>query len=199
FISRITRGRPMVTLKLALSLDGKIATEAGESQWITGPEARRHVHALRLSHDAIMVGGGTARADRPSLNVRGFGSVRQPVRVVVSRSKLPDLPPEGRDFGPLWQMEGDPGAITAELGARGLTRVLCEGGGVLAASVMRADLVDELAIYSAGLLIGADGRAALGALGVEVLANLPRFDLLSARRIGGDHFQHWIRRTNSVA
>ena len=77
--------RPAVTLKLATSLDGRIATASGESQWITGEAARRHVHLLRLQHDAIMVGGGTARADRPALNVRGFGPVRQPVRIVDCR------------------------------------------------------------------------------------------------------------------
>ncbi|PIE08922.1 MAG: riboflavin biosynthesis protein RibD, partial [Rhodobacterales bacterium] len=90
FVSRITRGRPIVTLKLANSFDGRIATATGESQWITGPEARRYVHALRARHDAVMVGGGTARADDPSLTVRGLGVTRQPVRVVLSRTL--DLP-----------------------------------------------------------------------------------------------------------
>ena len=85
FLNKVVAQRPFVTLKLASSFDGRIATASGESQWITGPEARRHVHAMRATHDAVMVGGGTARADDPSLTVRGFGEVRQPVRVVVSR------------------------------------------------------------------------------------------------------------------
>ena len=101
FLTRVTLGRPMLTLKLATSFDGRIATALGESQWITAPAARRQVHALRLTHDAVMVGGGTARADRPGLNVRGMGRVRQPVRVVVSSGPLPDLPPEGAAHGPL--------------------------------------------------------------------------------------------------
>ena len=84
FFLRITEGRPWVTLKLASSFDGRIATATGESQWITGPEARRMVHAMRLNHDAVMVGGGTARDDDPSLTVRDMGDVRQPVRVVAS-------------------------------------------------------------------------------------------------------------------
>lgn len=85
FFKRITQGRPWLTLKLANSFDGRIATATGESQWITGPEARHMVHAMRASHDAVLVGGGTARADDPSLTVRGFGNVPQPVRVVASR------------------------------------------------------------------------------------------------------------------
>lgn len=85
FFLKVEQGRPWVTLKLALSLDGRIATATGESKWITGPGARRKVHGLRATHDAVMVGAGTARADDPALTVRGFGEVPQPVRVVVSR------------------------------------------------------------------------------------------------------------------
>lgn len=194
FLSRITLGRPMLTLKLATSFDGRIALASGESQWITGPEARRHVHALRLGHDAVMVGGGTARADHPSLNVRGFGAVKQPVRIIVSSGALPDLPAEGPDFGPLWQMsDRDPATVLAELGQRGLTRVFCEGGGQLAASLLQADLVDELVGYSAGLAIGARGRPAIGAFDLARLADAPRFTLRDSRSIGADLFHRWSR------
>ena len=85
FFGRIMLERPQVTLKLASSFDGRIATGTGESQWITGPLARRKVHQMRARHDAVMVGGGTARADDPSLTVRGLGITHQPLRVVVSR------------------------------------------------------------------------------------------------------------------
>ncbi|RCW88856.1 bifunctional diaminohydroxyphosphoribosylaminopyrimidine deaminase/5-amino-6-(5-phosphoribosylamino)uracil reductase RibD [Paracoccus lutimaris] len=193
FLTRVVQGRPMLTLKLASSFDGRIATQSGESQWITGPEARRHVHALRLTHDAVMVGGGTARADRPALNVRGFGAVRQPVRIVVSGGALPDLPVEDADHGPLWQVSGTPAAFMAELAARGLTRVLCEGGGELAASLLRAGLVDQLVGYTAGLALGAEGRPAIGALGLEYLADAPRFRLVETRRIGLDLMHRWLR------
>lgn len=194
FLSRITLGRPMLSLKLATSFDGRIALASGESQWITGPEARRHVHALRLGHDAVMVGGGTVRADHPSLNVRGFGAVKQPVRIIVSSGALPDLPAEGPDFGPLWQMsDRDPAAVLAELGQRGLTRVFCEGGGQLAASLLQADLVDELVGYSAGLAIGAGGRPAIGAFDLARLADAPRFTLQESRAIGADLFHRWSR------
>ncbi|MCQ0969957.1 bifunctional diaminohydroxyphosphoribosylaminopyrimidine deaminase/5-amino-6-(5-phosphoribosylamino)uracil reductase RibD [Paracoccus sp. TK19116] len=196
FLSRIQRGRPWLTLKLATSFDGRIATSTGESQWITGAEARRHVHALRLIHDAVMVGGGTARDDHPSLNVRGFGDVRQPVRVVLSSRELPHLPPEGAGVGPLWQVAGEPSAVMADLGQRGLTRVLLEGGGQTAAAFLKADLVDELVGYSAGIMLGGDGRAAVGSLGLSALADAPRFDLVETRRIGGDLFHRWRRIRN---
>ncbi len=186
FLSRITRNRPVVTLKLATSFDGRIATASGESRWITGPAARQHVHALRMAHDAIMVGGGTARADRPALNVRGFGPLRQPARVIVSARPLPDLPPEGPDFGPLWQVSGAPGAILSDLAARGITRLFCEGGGILAASLLRADLVDQVIGYTAGLILGAEGRPAIAALPVPALATAPRFTLVESRRLGPD-------------
>lgn len=193
FLTRETLGRPMLTLKLASSFDGRIATSIGESQWITSPEARRDVHSLRLTHDAVMVGGGTARADLPGLNIRGFGAVRQPVRVVVSGQGLPDLPPEGPDHGPLWQVSGTAAQVMAELGQRKLTRVLCEGGGQLAASLLAADLVDELITYTAGIGIGSDGRPGLGGLGIKQLKDAPKFTLIGLRVVGGDVRQHWLR------
>lgn len=219
FVSRILRQRPFVTLKLATSLDGRIAMASGESQWITGPQARLQVHAMRARHDAIMIGGGTARADDPMLNVRGFGAVRQPVRVVLSRGA--DVPLYGAlaqsaQAQPLWLLHGDgaktegwaatgaqclpcaeangqlcPTSALALLAARGMTRVFCEGGGSLAASLLSADLVDELVLFTAGLAIGAQGRPALGPIGTELLADVPRLKLHSARAIGGDMMQVW--------
>ncbi|MCF1708390.1 bifunctional diaminohydroxyphosphoribosylaminopyrimidine deaminase/5-amino-6-(5-phosphoribosylamino)uracil reductase RibD [Tabrizicola sp. J26] len=116
FLRRVTRGLPMVTLKLAATLDGRIATASGESRWITGPAARRMVHALRLSHDAVLVGSGTARADDPDLTVRDLGAVRQPVRVVFdSRLSLsPDsrLGRSARDV-PVWICHGPSANETA--------------------------------------------------------------------------------------
>lgn len=193
FLSRAQRGRPFLTLKLATSFDGRIATAGGESQWITGPQARLHVHAMRAQHDAIMVGGGTARTDLPSLNVRDLRTPRQPVRIVVSSRALPDLPPEGPDHGPLWQVLGDPGQIMADLADRGVTRVFCEGGGGLAASLLRAGLVDQIIGYTAGLVIGGDGRAATGPLDLQHLAQAPRFVLAETCPIGQDLFHRWRR------
>jgi diaminohydroxyphosphoribosylaminopyrimidine deaminase/5-amino-6-(5-phosphoribosylamino)uracil reductase len=224
FFLRVEQGRPWVTLKLAGSLDGRIATATGQSQWITGPEARRMVHAMRASHDAVMVGAGTARADDPSLTVRGLGMDHQPVRVVISRRL--DIPLMGalartaREV-PLWIVHGDdadperrsaweglgarllpartagpqiaPDAALQALGVAGLTRVFCEGGGALAGSLLAADLVDELVWFSAGLVIGAEGLPAIGALGLANLAEAPRLSLAELRQVGPDILHRWVR------
>lgn len=225
FLIHRRTGRPMVTLKLATSFDGRIATATGESQWITGPEARRQVHMWRATHDAVLVGGGTARADNPTLTARGLGVGHQPVRVVAARSL--DIPQDGRlaetaGQVPLWLVHGDnaapetrarwqdigarlvpvetgpggrlsPEAMLTALGHAGLTRVFCEGGGELAAALLIADLVDDLVGFTAGLAIGAEGRPALGALGLDQLAEAPRFDLVAQRAVGGDVLHHWRR------
>ncbi|MEM9435100.1 MAG: bifunctional diaminohydroxyphosphoribosylaminopyrimidine deaminase/5-amino-6-(5-phosphoribosylamino)uracil reductase RibD [Pseudomonadota bacterium] len=109
FLSRINRGRPILTLKLAGSLDARIATATGESQWITGSAARRLVHAMRARHDAVLVGGGTARTDMPSLTVRDMGKWSDPVRIVASTSL--NLPRSGPLFEtasevPVWVLHG---------------------------------------------------------------------------------------------
>lgn len=192
FLTRETDGRPMVTLKLATSFDGRIATATGESRWITGKAARRHVHLLRLQHDAVMVGAGTARADHPALNVRGLGPVRQPVRVVLANQPIPPLPPEDECHGPLWVLPGPPAEALAELARRGLTRVFCEGGGRLAAALLAAGLVDELVGYTAGVALGGDGRPAVEPLGLASLAEAPRFRLAETRALGGDIFHRWV-------
>ena len=225
FFMRSELNRPYVTLKLATSFDGRIATATGESQWITGPDARRAVHAMRARHDAVMVGGGTARADDPSLTVRDMGMAYQPVRVVVSRRlDLPLMSRLARSAGdiPLWLAHGpdadpalhqawegigarllpcavlggqlDLASVLGSLSQAGLTRVFCEGGGGLAASLLAADLVDELVGFTAGLTIGAEGLPAIGALGLSKLSEGPRFQLAETRPIGGDILHHWRRR-----
>lgn len=223
FLTRVREGRPMVTLKLAASLDGRIATATGESRWITGPEARRFTHVMRARHDAVLVGAGTVRADDPSLTVRGLGVERQPVRVVLSRSL--DLPLTGQlattagetpvwlchgpDVDPeilqAWRSRGarlfeiplgtcrqlDPTTVLRALGGAGLTRVFCEGGGKLAASLLLSDVVDRLVTFSAGLALGAEGVPSTGALGLERLSDAPRFRLIEARAMGSDALQLW--------
>ena len=225
FLTRVTEGRPMVTLKLALTLDARIATASGESRWITGPEARRRVHLMRARHDAVLVGAGTARADDPDLRVRDLGIDRQPVRIVAD-SRLGHAADSrlGRSAGdaPVWLLHGpeappaaraawaargaepiacatdaagriDIADALARLGARGLTRVFCEGGGGLAASLVGAGLADQLAVFSAGRLIGADGTPGLGPLGVTQLGAAD-WDLVRAEKIGGDLMHLWRRR-----
>ncbi len=226
FLSRIERGRPHLTLKLAASLDGRIATATGESRWITGPAARARAHLMRAESDAVLVGGGTALADDPALDVRLPGlEGRAPVAVVADGSLA--LPPtarlaRGAATRPLWVLcrEGsdpgrraaleaagavvietptrpdgtlDLGAAMAGLGARGLTRVLCEGGGRLAGALLRAGLADELAWFSAGLCLGADGLPSVGpAVPTRpALADAPRLALLSVETLGPDVMTRW--------
>lgn len=224
FLGRLQTGAPQLTLKLASTLDGRIATATGESQWITGPQARRKVHGLRACHDAVMVGAGTARADDPMLTVRGLGVARQPVRIVVSRkldlplnSKLAASaaevplwlchgPDADRELVAAWQGIGaalielplvgrqiDCAALMQALGARGLTSVFCEGGGTFAASLLAADQVDRMIGFAAGLVLGAEGQPAVGALGVDRLAAAPRFRLTQTKQIGADVYHDWQR------
>ena len=220
FFNRVRLGRPFITLKLASTLDGRIATQSGDSQWITGPDARRMVHVMRANHDAVMVGAGTARADDPQLNVRGVGAASQPDRVVVSKGL--DLPLKSNLIRtskdqPVWLLHGpdadvsqwsDRGAKLVEcelshgevdladamgkLSEAGMTRVFCEGGGQLAASLVSQGLVDELVVFSAGAVIGADGRPSLSQLGVSKLVSAPRFKLRETRQIGADILHCWI-------
>lgn len=224
FFLRTEQGRPLVTLKLANSFDGRIATGTGQSKWITGPDARRAVHAMRARHDAVMVGGGTARADDPSLTVRDLGVTHQPVRVVISRHL--DLPLMGqlartaKDI-PVWLCHGagadherlraweglgatlipcavqgvqlDAADLLQQLGRAGLTRVFCEGGSALAASLLAHDLVDEMIGFTAGLAIGAEGLPAVGALGLNRLEDAPRFELVESHALGPDVMHRWQR------
>ena len=223
FLKRLARGLPFVTLKLATSLDGRIATSTGQSRWITGPDARRAVHLMRMTHDAVLIGAGTARADDPDLTVRDMGAVHQPVRIVIdsllSHDSASRLGKTAKD-SPVWLLHGslapaqarqawvDQGAELIEiagdpsgkinvtnamqaLAAKGLTRILCEGGGTLAASLLRVQLVDDLALFSAGVLIGGDGQAALAPLGITELNDAPRLTSRETRRIGTDCFSLW--------
>ncbi|MDX1785965.1 MAG: bifunctional diaminohydroxyphosphoribosylaminopyrimidine deaminase/5-amino-6-(5-phosphoribosylamino)uracil reductase RibD [Roseovarius sp.] len=222
FLCRTELGRPEVTLKLATSFDGRIATASGHSQWITGADARRAVHGLRARHDAVMVGAGTARADDPGLTVRDMGVAHQPVRVVVSRRlDIPLMSQLARTAQevPVWLCHGpdadralieawtglgarllpcgltgrqlDIASVLRALGEAGLTRVFCEGGGALAASLLSAGLVDRLIGFTAGLAIGAEGLPGIGALGIARLDEAPRFTLDEVRPVGADIMHIW--------
>jgi diaminohydroxyphosphoribosylaminopyrimidine deaminase/5-amino-6-(5-phosphoribosylamino)uracil reductase len=220
FLKRILKGRPLVVLKLATSLDGRIATQSGDSRWITGPLARRRAHLLRSRADAILVGSGTAVTDNPRLDVRLPGlEGRQPLRVVVDgRLRLPlthdlvaraaevptllvthDGNPAARlhayeDAGvEVVQVATDPdaGHVSLEatldlLGARGVTRLLVEGGGHLAASLLRGGLVDRLAWFQAPVVIGGDGVPAVSGFGVGRLEEAPRFLQAAMAQLGRD-------------
>ncbi len=223
FVSVWERGRPYVTLKLASSLDGRIATAGGESRWITSAESRDLVHRLRARVDAIMVGSGTALADDPELTARrGTRVVHRPVRVLVdSKLRVPASArlyrrSQGDRDRPAWVLcragargrraRLDGGASVIEvppsgdhldlvaamksLAQEGLTTVLVEGGGELAAALLRADLVDEIHWFLATRLIGGDGRSALASLEVQRLAQAVALQRVRVRRSGADLHLH---------
>jgi diaminohydroxyphosphoribosylaminopyrimidine deaminase/5-amino-6-(5-phosphoribosylamino)uracil reductase len=224
FLTRLARGRPMVTLKLGMTLDGRIATARGESRWITGAEARRYAHLMRANHDAVLVGSGTARADDPLLDVRDLGlEAANPVRIVADGGLA--LDPASRlvrtaGGQPLW-VAHRPGASPARaavlraagaeliecpagadgrldlavllhrLGERGITRLLCEGGGRLAAGLVAEGLADRIATVSAGLVLGGDATAGIAGLGIASLGDAPVFRLTETRRLGADLLALW--------
>ena len=219
FLLHRREGRPLVTLKTASTLDGRIATHDGQSQWITGGAARWRGHFLRKTHDAIVVGIGTALADDPELTCRLPGMKGDsPVRVVVdTHLKLPlesklvqsakavptwivvssETNIERQDEYALFGVEFikvAPGegyhpetlSVLKALAARGLTRVLVEGGGALSAAFLRARLVDRLAWFRAPGAIGGDGIPVFAAYGVDQLSDMRRFVLESIEPVGKD-------------
>ncbi len=197
-------GRPWFVLKAAVSLDGRIATRTGESQWITGDKARKHGHRLRNQLDAIMVGVGTVMADDPRLSVRGVRGGRDPQRVIVdsqlrtpvgavalpaiiattkhaSAAKERKLVAAGAT---VWRIPGrskrvNLAKLATMLGDAGLTTVLVEGGAALHGSMVEADLADEIDLFMAPITIGGAAPAWLGGKGIAKLADASRY-----RRIG---------------
>ncbi len=228
YLSRVERARPSLTLKLATSLDGRLATATGESRWITGSAARRHVHMERLRHDAVLVGRGTIAADDPDLTVRIRGlRGNEPAKIFFDSalrthvsSRLGQAARTSRVFAvhtseakalavANWQGAGartievdrtasglaDAKCAMAALASLGLTRILCEGGGRLAASLLDAKLVDRMLLFSAGLHIGKEGKPSFGDIGPEALSMAPRWRLESSRSVGGDTMSIWVSET----
>jgi diaminohydroxyphosphoribosylaminopyrimidine deaminase/5-amino-6-(5-phosphoribosylamino)uracil reductase len=181
FLTRLRLGRPFVTLKLALSLDGRIALASGESRWITGEQARAHAHLERARADMILVGRGTFEADAPRLDVRLEGlEDRSPARAMLTRGEAP----------PGWTALASPGAVSALTDVNDL---LVEGGAETASAFLRADLVDRLLLYRAPILIGS-GKAALGDIGLQSLADAHRrWRLHDRRMLGSDSLEVYER------
>ena len=213
---------PRVTLKLATSLDGRIATAKGESQWITGPKAREAAHRLRAGHDAVMIGIETALADDPLLTVRieGYGGP-QPARVVLDsrqrlsiRSRLvagaravplyvattqaPDaaLGEAGVRVLPIQANASGrpaPHAVLEALAGHGLRRIFIEGGGQVAASFLGSGLVDAMEWFRASILLGGAGRPAVGPLVMASLGDAPRFRRTEVIGLGEDLWERYER------
>lgn len=222
FLMRVNHGRPLVTLKLATSLDGRIALASNESRWITGPAARAHGHLLRAGNDGIAVGIGTVLADDPMLDCRLPGlAARSPLRVVFdARARLPataklaatarrlrtvlltaNAPAAGKlaaigvEVIPVAASPAgiDAAAALQALGDLGLTRLLVEGGGRLAASLLKAGLVDRIAWYRAAMTIGGDGVPAIAALDLSSLVEARAFVRTGLQPIGPDVLETYRR------
>jgi len=219
FFQRVLHGRPLFTLKAAVTLDGRIAAASKASRWITGPAAREEAHRLRAMHDAVLVGSETVLADDPALTCRLPGLTdRSPVRVVLDgKLRTPPTATLVADAAhhPTWVMttgsapatarqaltdrgvevidveadaEGRPAApaVAAVLGDRGITRVLVEGGGTVAASLLAAGLVDRVAWFVAPRFLGGDGWPAIGPLGLSTPNEGPAFGDARMRALDGD-------------
>ncbi|WP_321392034.1 bifunctional diaminohydroxyphosphoribosylaminopyrimidine deaminase/5-amino-6-(5-phosphoribosylamino)uracil reductase RibD [Emcibacter sp.] len=223
FFNRIHKSRPLVTVKTASTLDGRIALENGESQWITGADSRARGHLYRASHDAILTGIGTVLADNPSLTCRLPGlEDRSPSRIILDRDlKLPldsDLvktagdvevrvfcsSPDNEKAGKLIEagvqihpisldQEGRLSlvAVMQDLAGLGMTRLLCEGGAKLNASLFKSSLVDRLLWFRAPVLIGEEGIPAIGGLGLEQLEKMPEMTRILAGRTGQDVWEEY--------
>ncbi len=203
-----------VTLKLATSLDGRIATASGESRWITGEAARLEGHRLRAAHDAILVGVETVLHDDPELTARLPGrAVDQPLRVVLdSRLRTPATaklagentliltaaPPAPVGAARVRQVETEDGrpsipAVLRALDSAGVASLLIEGGGQVAAAFLRAGAVDRLEWFRAPILLGAEGRPCVAALALAKLADAPKFRRLGAAPAGDDLWERYDR------
>lgn len=189
----ITTGRPFVILKMAQTLDGRIATARGESKWITGAQARARVQELRRWADAIAVGAGTARTDFPSLTVRDPDNwPRQPRRLVWSRSLTVAGAADLLGAGPLpelvsaddrWEWH----QLLTRLGCEEVTALLLEGGGLLAASALRSGAVNRVELHIATKIIGGDkARPSFGGADIESLADAIRLHDIEIKRLGED-------------
>ncbi len=213
FVARMTRGRPWLRLKVASSIDGKTALNNGKSQWITGPDARRDVHAWRARSCAMLTGIGTVRDDNPRLTVRDVAAMRQPLRVVVdSRLEIaldaailaggntlvacaveqPEKAARLRDLGadvvvlPNASGKVDLPALLQELGRRGINEVMAEAGFRLNGSLLREGCVDELLIYQAPLLLGDAARGMFDLAELAELAGAQRLSIIERRVVGTD-------------
>jgi len=181
WLTRLELGRPRITLKLALSIDGKIALPSGESKWITGEDARRHVHFERSRSDMILVGRGTYLADRPRLDVRLPGlQERSPRRALLTRGDAVDG----------WETLGNPQDVYR---LHDVNDLLVEGGSATATAFLEEDLVDRILIYRAPIIVG-DGKSSFGYVGLDAIADAHgRWALVDERRLGVDRLEVYER------
>ena len=181
WLTRLERGRPRITLKLALSIDGKIALPSGESKWITGEDARRHVHEERAHSDMILVGRGTYLADQPRLDVRLPGlEDHSPRRGLLTRGEAVDG----------WETFGNPREVFR---LHDVNDLLVEGGSATATAFLSEDLVDRILIYRAPIIVG-EGKSSFGYVGLDAIADAHgRWQMVGEQRLGVDRLEVYER------
>jgi diaminohydroxyphosphoribosylaminopyrimidine deaminase/5-amino-6-(5-phosphoribosylamino)uracil reductase len=181
WLTRLELGRPRITLKLALSIDGKIALPSGESRWITGEDARRHVHRERAHSDMILVGRGTYLADEPRLDVRLPGlEERSPRRGLLTRGDAVDG----------WETLGNPRDVYR---LHDVNDLLVEGGSATATAFLSEDLVDRILIYRAPIIVG-EGKSSFGYVGLDAIADAHgRWRFVDEQRLGVDRLEVYER------
>lgn len=189
WLTATRRQRPWLTVKWAMSLDGRAAATDGTSQWITGTAARQRVHEQRATSDAILTGTGTVLADDPSLTARGDGGElldHQPIPVVVGVRPVPaDAAVRRHPAGLIESGTRDLDALLSDLHARGIRRVYVEAGPTLVTAIVAAGLADAFAVYVAPTLLGGD-RWAIGDLGIPTLADRQGLRFDSVEALGDD-------------
>jgi diaminohydroxyphosphoribosylaminopyrimidine deaminase/5-amino-6-(5-phosphoribosylamino)uracil reductase len=189
FFTRMALGRPRVTLKLAMSIDGRIATASGESKWITGEAARRSAHMARAEADVILIGRGTLEADDPALDVRIEGLEDRSPRPAVLSATLGELPQACRFAHRSPMILRSP----EELRAHAVNDVMVEGGAATASALLGADMVDRLLVYRAPILIG-DGAPGAGRMRLDALADAHgRWRLAETQELGVDRLEVYAR------
>jgi diaminohydroxyphosphoribosylaminopyrimidine deaminase/5-amino-6-(5-phosphoribosylamino)uracil reductase len=176
----IAEGRPFVTYKAAMTLDGRLAASSGDARWVSGEESRRRVHELRAAADAVGVGMGTVRAENPTLSARDVGATRQPRRLAFGSGPLP--------YGSELELVEDPlPSALARLGQEGVQSLLLEGGPTLAGAFLRDGLIDKVVLFLAPKVIGGDDAPPLFAgPGAPTLADAVGLDGLEVARSGED-------------
>jgi diaminohydroxyphosphoribosylaminopyrimidine deaminase/5-amino-6-(5-phosphoribosylamino)uracil reductase len=223
FLSRVRRGRPLVTLKIAQSLDGHTASASGESKWITGEEARRYGHLLRAKNDVILIGVGTAQADDPELTCRLPGlEAFSPMRVVLdtrlrlnewsklaqSAKDIPTIVFTSTEGGGALRACGvevvavardargrpDLDAVLKELALRGVNRLLVEGGAAVHAAFLDRGLADRLEVFRAPMLLGGAGHNSIDALAALGIEEAPRFVAEFRHNLGPDLVEAFVRK-----
>lgn len=180
----VVRGTPFVTLKIASTLDGRIAAKDGTSRWITSAQAREQVHQLRSEVDAVLVGTGTVEADDPQLGDRRQTARHQPKPVVMGNREIPrNARIRQADF--LQLQTHDPSQALKELFAADIRHMLIEGGATIAAAFLRADLVDRIVWFAAPKLLGA-GTSAIGDLGIATITDALQWRIDTIESVGPD-------------